>query len=411
LAQATIPSRIIIHYHFATSLAPPQSLQRLPAMVHRDVQQPWESMGCAAKHEEPQGAAVPAEGGLQRTASQVEKGAKLSAISDRVKRRKACTEDLGRTVSELSECTGRALEGGAADAVHEASSLVDKARKQARGFNEDLVEDMLVLDGLSGLASEDRSGRKSLITSIEAVLDQLEVASGRLRGLKRRLDTELAASSKCDDGEGDAPEAHPAKQAAATQEPPLQPPSPSACWASEAASRLRSPRPTLPLLLPLPTSELWRLVELPLNWRSHELAGSYELSAFVPALADDDFRVDLGERGSTLTLSGLCAPSAQQAEKMRAELSALLLQEADRSPQMRQHLSSCLEDIARRGYADMGRGKFGSFSQSFRLPGDVDVARLHASCREGVLRVTLPKTASREAHVGRMAFDDMMRRW
>jgi HSP20 family protein len=37
---------------------------------------------------------------------------------------------------------------------------------------------------------------------------------------------------------------------------------------------------------------------------------------------------------------------------------------------------------------------FGSFRRSFRLPDDVDVAKIDASFRKGVLRLTLPKSAA-----------------
>jgi HSP20 family protein len=35
---------------------------------------------------------------------------------------------------------------------------------------------------------------------------------------------------------------------------------------------------------------------------------------------------------------------------------------------------------------------YGSFSRSFRLPGDADVTRLEASFKDGVLSITIPKT-------------------
>jgi HSP20 family protein len=41
--------------------------------------------------------------------------------------------------------------------------------------------------------------------------------------------------------------------------------------------------------------------------------------------------------------------------------------------------------------------RYGSFQRSFRLPEDVDVERIEAGCKDGVLTVTLPKTAQAQA--------------
>jgi len=177
-----------------------------------------------AKHEEPQD--LSAEGTLERTASQVAQIVQVRSILDRMGQRKGSVEALDRTVSELGQSTEQAVERSAADSLRLVAMLVERARKQTREFNEDLVDDMLALDRLSGLASQDRARRKSAIACIDALLERLDAASGRLGRLQKRLLTELEVRARHDGSEGKAPKVKSMQQASAAA-PGFRWPSPS----------------------------------------------------------------------------------------------------------------------------------------------------------------------------------------
>merc|ERR1712224_929413 len=56
----------------------------------------------------------------------------------------------------------------------------------------DLLEDMLALDKLSGLASYDRSSRKVTIAKIEAMLDVLDEVKRKLSSLHKKAEKHVA---------------------------------------------------------------------------------------------------------------------------------------------------------------------------------------------------------------------------
>lgn len=92
----------------------------------------------------------------------------------------------------------------------------------------------------------------------------------------------------------------------------------------------------------------------------HETAGEYVLVAEVPGLKKEDISVEMQE--DRLTVSGTRREAPRACEQ----------------------------------YHRIERGH-GSFSRTFQLPHPVDVERMSADLRDGVLTVTCPKTAEPEA--------------
>ena len=92
----------------------------------------------------------------------------------------------------------------------------------------------------------------------------------------------------------------------------------------------------------------------------HETASEYVLTAEVPGLEQKDVSVQVHD--SYLTVSGVRLEETRTCEQ----------------------------------YHRVERGH-GSFSRTFHLPHPVDAERISADLRDGVLRVTCPKTADAEA--------------
>lgn len=396
-----------------------------------------------------------AESTLQRTASQAAKQAKILSVMKDLDDKRAPVQELRRAVSDLGRSTDRASAEPASEALQDAAASVERARRQAREFNEDLVEDMLVLDGLSGLAAEDRTSRKRAISSIEALLSDVDSATERLGGLQRRLRSELEAFQQREqqrereqqlreqqlqeqqlreqqlreqqqreqqleqlrEQQRRQQEQQRQRQAAQQRqrlaaeteaaEGLAQAPSGLSGWRPAPQSARSPPRrvpevqevaePEAPPLLP-PGQDLWRALPLELRFRSRAVAGGYEIAAQAPGLHADDVSVELSEDGSVLTVSGLRQPSREQAQQLQEHVAALLLREARSSPQrFRERVAWRLQEVADESYARLGRGRFGRFSESFRVPQDAEVEGLQASCRDGVLRLVLPRRAPRPA--------------
>lgn len=52
----------------------------------------------------------------------------------------------------------------------------------------------------------------------------------------------------------------------------------------------------------------------------------------------------------------------------------------------------------RKAYVELGQDRYGRFSETFRVPEDVEVGGIDASYRDGVLRVVLPKLPAALPH-------------
>jgi HSP20 family molecular chaperone IbpA len=295
------------------------------------------------------------------------------------------------------------------------AASAETARKQVRAFNEDLLEDMLRLDSLSGLAAEDRGGRKRTLAEIESLLGLVDACSGKVAGLSKNLETKLESPSR-EDGAGAPAMVDDEESTSSTDSSSDVDDVQGGCAPLVASSPSRSPRTDLRWagVLPPPRRELWQKMHLPLQFRSREVQGGWEIFASVPGLDANDIKVKVGEDGSRVTISGVRLPSEQHSRRMCSDLSDLLQQHARRSPALLQELHGRrLGELADRAYADMGRGKFGAFGESFALPRDADTSRLRATYRDGVLRVFLPRKvrASRPLSARSPFFDDMMWGW
>nr|WHU05689.1 small heat shock protein sHsp24.6 [Dinophyceae sp.] len=134
--------------------------------------------------------------------------------------------------------------------------------------------------------------------------------------------------------------------------------------------------------LPLPDPAIWRRVQLPVRFESGEDVQSYELAARIPGLRTENISLQLGDDGSTFTIRGVREPDEMQALQLRQ----MLLSELSR-------LGSCLATQQQliQAYASLGKGKFGYFAETFRLPHDVNTSAMKAEYVNDVLRVTLPK--------------------
>merc|ERR1712187_238260 len=92
-----------------------------------------------------------------------------------------------------------------------------------------------------------------------------------------------------------------------------------------------------------------------------------------------------------LTVAGLCVPSARRADQMQNQFLAELQHLERTSPQTFSEVSSNLDKVATETYADLGQGEFGSFSETFQMPSDVDIHNMKYSFNDIALRITLPR--------------------
>jgi len=316
---------------------------------------------------------------IARTRSQVAASLRVQTVKKHVDEAVQPMHDLQRTVSHLAK--NELPQDGEVEALSSELQAVEQARKRARNFGEDLLEDMLALDGLQNLAPEDRSTRKAAIAGIEALLEDVDASKSRLGALHQKLQARLEAAKAAqeararDDGLKAAPAAQPAAGIGGAD----------GRRAKRAAVDVRATQ------APPPTGADWQRLRLPLRFHSREEADHYAILATVPGLDTKQLKLDASDDGSTLTVRGLRVPTATEAAAMQRKISAGLQAMADRDPQRLAVSGEDLSHMASQAYLELGQGEYGQFSETFRVPEDADVRHTDASYRDGVLRIVLPR--------------------
>lgn len=237
------------------------------------------------------------------------------------------------------------------------------AYKQLLRATEQLTRDLLRLDQMEGVSEEVRPKRRETVQEVQSVLGKLDTAEKQLH----RLLEERQQSKAAEAIEQEMNEAFDEMQSEEEKQNQVD---------SQTPARSTSPAKRAKL-----DSWVHRLADLPLeiSFESSQDASAYELQAYVPGLdRDQDLVVSLDNDRRTITISGTRLPSAEDLAKLRQFL------EQNRIPKEQ-------EDVAVRR---LGSGRFGSFKETYRLPGDVDPRKIQATYEDSLIRVLLPKQPS-----------------
>merc|ERR1712232_1344624 len=134
-------------------------------------------------------------------------------------------------------------------------------------------------------------------------------------------------------------------------------------------------------------------VKLHLRFVPEEEPGRYIIRAEAVGLDVENLKVEISMNGLFLTVTGRCVPTAEKAEQMRSQLSARFEHVASIWPHRFSEISGRIDEAATEAYVEMGQGKFGFFSTTFRIPKDVDTLGIQSFYRESVLLIVLPRGA------------------
>lgn len=290
------------------------------------------------------------EDALTRTESQQTKQVKVQKITQRMQGHQKHVQHLKSGMESLASVSPPSTLAG------EALKEVEEHQRRARNCGEDLLEDILALDSLSNLFAEDRLSRKAALAEIEALIDEVDGVKSAL--LKHRR--ELSALQ-------DEQQKHEKQSEVARMEEQACPCEEDEEDEEEEDTGNEEPR--------FPSAEAWATLRVPLRLQYQNLADSYVGVAKLPGLAAEDIKLELGENGSTLRISGLRLPNSKESEALHQHL----MNRLGRPP------------AGPEEYLQAGRGRFGYVSEVVRLPRDVDVHSIEASCKGGVLQLTLPR--------------------
>merc|ERR1712039_353808 len=143
----------------------------------------------------------------------------------------------------------------------------------------------------------------------------------------------------------------------------------------------------------LPHADIWTNMHVSVDFQIRQQRGGYALFAAIPSLHRDTLNIKMNKQTRELTVSGVCLPTSRQAEQMRQHVAGVIARA--RSQQYSQ-VNAQLSDVITQAYRELGVGKFGSFSETFSLPMDVDDARVNASFDDGILSIGLTYSVRRD---------------
>jgi HSP20 family molecular chaperone IbpA len=313
-----------------------------------------------------------------RTASQAVKQLEVEQVQLRVSDRIAAVDGLREKVSQLEENSSSA---NTLKLSQEALADIDAMRKLARNYNEDLLEDMLALDKLSGLTPDDRASRKAVISQIEAMMDILDGAKSKLSLLYRKVEETLKTLM-----------ALPAPFDADTEQPDGK--EPEIRMQYTPAPRVRNPCQQQPqqhvrqepkLSTTVPTKDFWKRVSVRMPFRISDAGNKYMAEAPAPGVNTKGLSVEISNQGRHLLVRGIRLPTSQE---------ALDLQESVQDVLRHKHLEHCAqnpEELIRHLYIQAGQGSFGAFAETLQIPEDADIQGIRSSHQEDKLRVVIPK--------------------
>mmetsp|Transcript_29903 Transcript_29903/g.53110 ORF Transcript_29903/g.53110 Transcript_29903/m.53110 type:complete len:333 (+) Transcript_29903:84-1082(+) len=296
---------------------------------------------------------------LDRTQSQAAKQLKVRQVREHLAGQDQPVRDLLAATQALEESES----DGSAATLQE----IIRQQKAARNIGEDLLEDMLKLDSLAGLHLEDRQDRKRALAQLEELVDQVDAVKLKLR--KRRQEVEALAASE--ESTEQSPSDEPRAESETRQEEEHEPEDEEE--SAEEDQELEDEESSWSGRRPQEEQEEeedpWNDLRSRLKLKSRELPQAYVVTADTPGLAAQDLNLEL--EGDLLRIKGLVRPTVQDAAVLRRWLR--------REPR--------IEDFAAHG--------FGRFQEAVRVPGDVDVNGIQASCRHGQLQVVLPRRQPR----------------
>eukprot|EP00928_Gymnodinium_smaydae_P049225 TRINITY_DN33017_c0_g1_i1.p1 TRINITY_DN33017_c0_g1~~TRINITY_DN33017_c0_g1_i1.p1 ORF type:complete len:603 (-),score=100.87 TRINITY_DN33017_c0_g1_i1:120-1928(-) len=317
---------------------------------------------------------------LKRTKSQCIRRLAVDEVAKSVEERREPVHQLRRLLSQLEKPKNADDDDNAAHRYEQAVGdlkQIDKLQQSFRNFGEDLMEGMLSLDRLSGLADQDRQARKETLKEIQALLDEVDNAKSRIAKVKKQLSQEV------DRQKAALPEPSPATEPSSPQEQAATPFVPPSRQAERASLPVNSAKQERSRELTMPNVE-WRQLRLPIKFSSIERPRAYFLSATMPGLDPSSIRISR-EHDNVLCIQGSRLPTARD----QTALNKMLTNSVSQLPaQQRRQLT---QEHVQQMMVELGHGRYGTFQEKFELPRDVDVENIDPSYEDGVLRLVLPR--------------------
>jgi len=124
----------------------------------------------------------------------------------------------------------------------------------------------------------------------------------------------------------------------------------------------------------------WSSLKLRPKMEISETPRSYLIASFIPGMKKEDIGIQLGR--NTITVEGVREPTKQEMQQLIRLVRA----------QAREGIDPV------EALLHIGAGRYGKFSESYRLPDHVDTENIAASYEAGNLKVIIPKILQQSYH-------------
>jgi len=145
----------------------------------------------------------------------------------------------------------------------------------------------------------------------------------------------------------------------------------------------------------VPQENFWQRVPLHLQIQMQDAGDRYIVAIPAENVDEDRLRLEMSEDRQRLHVRGICLPTSEEVSSLQARVQARLEEflRNSHSP----HLTAAeTRDLIAGWYAEAGRGSFGVFTETVRIPRDVNLHGIKATISEDTVIVVLPKVLQQD---------------
>jgi HSP20 family molecular chaperone IbpA len=276
---------------------------------------------------------------------------------------------------------------------------VDKLYKDCLHFSEALMKNLLTLDAIS-TSEKSRPLRKQQVSTIQDLLSNMDNIKEKLSEYKKHLseDERIAQEeAKLKAAEEEKEEVAKSKADAEEQQEQLQKEEKKKPLMKHSAQQQEPKQIDIQFQedeeeeqeldqIPRIHAEKWASLKLKPNFDISQSSEAFEISGFIPGINEKDLKISLSDDNDVMTISGVRLPTADEELELQRQLIRRIQMAS--GGMIREKIPP---QLLQSKILQMGSGRFGSFSESYRLPDSANFNAVNASYEKGVLRITIPK--------------------
>ncbi len=312
-----------------------------------------------------------------------EDGRVIVQVVDHITHRAEDVKNLGELIQSIDV---RSL----ANVPEAGIKAIDNLTRKTRVFAEELVKDLLILDGArTGEQQGLKNAKKSASVRVSQLLDQLDAFAEILAALRSDLADEAAASaaeeamngSKGEVGSNasvDGDEVKPTLSEFPETKKPLSDNDDEEEEDDEEDDKTNEE---------IAADPIWRRMRMQPQFRVNPSPSAYVIEANIPGLDKGEAVVTLDKEGN-LIITGARLPTPREIGAMRAQIASLHLIDPHEEALTRHHME---EELLVR----LGAGHFGVFQVAIRPPEDAEVRGTQGGYKQGVLQVAIPRVPAK----------------